>query len=680
MTPLDPRELQRRVLLALAVLITGVVALAIPTPASAASPAPVPAGADWLTVVNYYRSMAGVSPVVEDPAWSAGALAHSRYMVRNGVVAHDEVDGATAWTPEGDAAGNAGNVAVHSSASTTARTHIEQWMAGPFHAIGVLRPALRSTGFGQFTDPAAATWRSAATLDVTRGVDPAAARPSTPILFPGDGTSTNLDRMAPESPDPRSFCGWTGTVGLPLVAMLPTAPGSVTASLTGPDGPVTVCALTESSTSGVAASILAGDNAVAIVPKSVLTPGTYTATLSTSGAGAVTWSFTVDPAVADGAPVTAALSSTAPLGAATKFQPLGPIRVVDTRTGLGSRRLAANTEARLDIAGRLGVPARATAVSANLTVVGPGADGYLTAYPCGGAAPEVSALNFGRGQTVPNAAVLPLDATGDLCVVSTTATDLIVDVSGAFSADGTDRYSPVAPARILDTRSTGRIAATGGTITLAVRGVSGIPSAATAIAVNVTAVNPSATPNGYVTVYPCGVMPNASNLNLNPGETRPNLVIVPVSAQGTICLTSTIGTDLLVDVSGFFAPTAARAFTPLAPIRMLDTRQADARLSGRLAGRQFKAGEMVPIMLAGERGIPAGTTAVSANVTVTGARGDGYLTVYPCGARPEVSTVNYRAGVDIANAAQLTLDGSGQICVYAQTAAWVLIDVNGAWG
>ncbi len=681
MTPRIPRELGRRAVVALSTVLTGVVALTAPAPASAATPAAIPASSDWLTVVNYYRSMAGVSPVSDNAAWSAGAIAHSTYMVRNAVITHDEVDGAAWWTPEGDAAGNSGNVAVHSSATATPRAHIEQWMSGPFHAIGVLRPTLRSTGFGQFTDPAAGTWRSAATLDVTRGIDASAGRPAAPVLFPGDGTTTNLDRMSPESPDPRSFCGWSGTVGLPLIAMFPTAPGGSTATLTGPNGPVTVCTLTAESTNGVAAAILAGDNAVSVLPKTVLTPGTYTATVTTAAAGTVTWSFTIDPAVANGTPTgpPPVLTATAALGSPTMFQPLTPTRVVDSRTGRGTRRLAANTVTRLDVAGQQGVPSIATAVSANLTVVAPAGDGYLTAYPCGANPPDVSALNFRRGQTVPNAAVLPLDATGDLCVISTAATELLVDVSGAFSTAGTDRYTPVPPARLLDTRGGRRVPAAGGTITLQVRGVGGVPAGSTAVALNVTAVNPDATPNGYVTVYPCGAMPNASNLNLSPGETRPNLVIAPLSAAGTICLTSTIGTDLLADVAGFFSPSGARSFTPLAPIRMLDTRQSDTRLGGVLAGRQFRAGEEIRVKFAGERGIPAGTVAVSANVTVTGARADGFLTVYPCGARPEVSTVNFQTGIDIANAAQLTLDAGGQVCVYSQSSAWVLIDVNGAW-
>lgn len=683
MTPSMRRDQGRRVSVGLLTLLAVLAVLPLGAAAAAPVPTPVAPTAPWLTVVNHYRSMAGLAPVVEDPAWSAGATAHSRYLLDNGTIAHDEIDGARSWTPEGDAAGNASNVAVHSSASFTARQHIEQWMSGPFHAIGILRPQLRVTGFGHVTDAGTAPWRSAATLDVGRGVDRSVPIPASPVLFPGNGTTTSLDRLATESPDPKSFCGWSGDAGLPLLALFPTDPGTATASLTGPSGPVALCALTAANTTGVAQSILAGERAAVVLPRTVLAPGRYDVTVATSGAGSVSWSFTVDPSVANG-PVTPTtpLPSTVALGPAAGLQPLPPTRLVDTRTRLGAVRLTAGVVTPLVLAGKLGVPADASALSANLTVVAPDQGGYLTAAPCGASMPDVSSLNFSARQVVANAAVLPLSADGRLCVVSTANTDLLIDVSGALRPSGSERYTPLAPARILDTRSgTGgsRRVAPGGRITLVVRNVGGVPANATAVALNVTAVAPDATPNGYVTVYPCGTVPNASNLNLAPGETRPNLVLAPVSADGTVCLMSTVGTDLLADVAGAFASSGGRSFTPLAPIRMFDSRQGDTRLNAGLGGARLTAGGIVRVPLAGVRGVPAGATAVSVNLTVTDAQGTGYLTAFPCGARPDVSNVNFARGTDVANAAQVTLDPQGAVCVYASATTHVLVDVNGVW-
>ena len=127
------------------VLIGGAIGFGSPDPVSAV------ADDDWLGVVNTYRAMSGVAPVAANSTWSAEAEAHSCYMLKNGIT-HDEVPGATGYTPGGDTAGNSGNVAVSSSFSATARSHIDLWMTGPFHAIGVLRHNLGTSGFGLCAD------------------------------------------------------------------------------------------------------------------------------------------------------------------------------------------------------------------------------------------------------------------------------------------------------------------------------------------------------------------------------------------------------------------------------------------------------------------------------------------------------------------------------------------------
>ena len=149
----------------------GLAAASFVSTASASTPSPafIPPTADWLTTVNYFRAMAGLGSVVEDGSMSAGAAAHSCYMLYNGI-SHDETPGLQGYTPEGDVAGNSGNVAVSSLINTSARSHVELWMSGPFHAIGILRPNLHSTGFGKCDFASTPTWHSGATLDVLRGL------------------------------------------------------------------------------------------------------------------------------------------------------------------------------------------------------------------------------------------------------------------------------------------------------------------------------------------------------------------------------------------------------------------------------------------------------------------------------------------------------------------------------
>ena len=138
----------------------------------------------WLTVVNAYRGMSGLGPVTENSTWSAEAQAHSCYLLYNGI-SHDEVPGNPGYTAGGDIAGNSGNVAVSSSTSATARNHIDLWMTGPFHAIGILRPKLATSGFGICADAATSPWRSGGTLDVLRGINPQGPVPTNATVFPG---------------------------------------------------------------------------------------------------------------------------------------------------------------------------------------------------------------------------------------------------------------------------------------------------------------------------------------------------------------------------------------------------------------------------------------------------------------------------------------------------------------
>ena len=115
---------------------------------------------------------------------------------------------------------------------------------------------------------------------------------------------------------------------------------------------------------------------------------------------------------------------------------------------------------------------------------------------------------------------------------------------------------PVSPARILDTRINQGAAGPvgqGGTINLRVRGAGGVPNSnVTGVVLNVTATAPTA--GTFVTVYPDDIgRPLASNLNLTPGMTRPNLVMVKLGASGGVNLYNLAGSvHLVADVVGYY--------------------------------------------------------------------------------------------------------------------------------
>jgi len=72
------------------------------------------------------------------------------------------------------------------------------------------------------------------------------------------------------------------------------------------------------------------------------------------------------------------------------------------------------------------------AVAAQFTSVAPARTGYVTVHPCLAATPAVSMLRFPTMTNVATLANSPTSTTGEWCVVSNAATDLVVDVSGWF--------------------------------------------------------------------------------------------------------------------------------------------------------------------------------------------------------------------------------------------------------
>lgn len=94
-----------------------------------------------------------------------------------------------------------------------------------------------------------------------------------------------------------------------------------------------------------------------------------------------------------------------PVRSSSRFVPLPPERVLDTRSGLGDVRgpLPSGRPVRLNLGGRGGVPGvGVTAVVLNVTVVAPSGPGHLTVFPPERELPLASNLNYVRGQTVSN--------------------------------------------------------------------------------------------------------------------------------------------------------------------------------------------------------------------------------------------------------------------------------------
>jgi hypothetical protein len=123
------------------------------------------------------------------------------------------------------------------------------------------------------------------------------------------------------------------------------------------------------------------------------------------------------------------------------------------------------------------------------------------------------------------------------------------------SAAGTFFYT-VTPCRVLDTRPpvNAPISASSGRA-IQIAGLCGIPSTATAVTMNVTAVG--ATSQGILSVYPAGSVPPNYTVAFGAGQVRAASTVIGLSSFGTVMVAfftpSGQGqTDFIIDVSGYF--------------------------------------------------------------------------------------------------------------------------------
>jgi hypothetical protein len=71
----------------------------------------------------------------------------------------------------------------------------------------------------------------------------------------------------------------------------------------------------------------------------------------------------------------------------------------------------------------------------NLTTVVPaeGSLGWLTAFPNGDSTPDASTVNAPDGGVVASSAIVPAGAEGSISVYASSATNLLLDISGYFA-------------------------------------------------------------------------------------------------------------------------------------------------------------------------------------------------------------------------------------------------------
>ncbi|NND74662.1 MAG: hypothetical protein HKN44_06605 [Ilumatobacter sp.] len=316
-----------------------------------------------------------------------------------------------------------------------------------------------------------------------------------------------------------------------------------------------------------------------------------------------------------------------------EFHPLDPDRILDTRPEQGEYDVAplgvktagkatatGGTEGEFvfDPLGRGGLPTDAAdvlAVVMTITITEPSHDGYLSVYPTGyefggGGGEDISALlTFGKGDNVPNLAIVGLGDGGTMTFNSNMTEQgtyhVVVDVFGWISTSnygvGGSRLELVDPGRILDTRSlpnprgSGVSLQAGDTMVLPIRGVDAVSPAqpdivpddpaVTAVLVNIALVNQNPTSaDTFVSITPRPLTPGSprtANSLVKPGGIHANTTIIPVDPlTGNVAIYNNLGElDIVIDMLGYFksgvpAATNRGRVVPLeAPFRSFDTRK-----------------------------------------------------------------------------------------------------------
>ncbi|HEX7473356.1 MAG TPA: hypothetical protein VF323_09755, partial [Candidatus Limnocylindrales bacterium] len=242
---------------------------------------------------------------------------------------------------------------------------------------------------------------------------------------------------------------------------------------------------------------------------------------------------------------------------------------------------------------------------------------------------------------------------------------------------GGTTYIPITPVRVLNTIAgvglTGMFT-TGVARTWQVAGFGTIPLNAVAVTGNVAVTGQQSAGYLAVTVTPTNTPPSAT-INFPIGEVRANNVTIPLSSAGKLSAVfkglSGKKTHLVFDVTGYFlADTSGATYTPITPVRVLNT------LAGLGLTGKFVAGTPRTLTIAGLNGIPGGATAITGNVAVVAPTKAGFASVTkdPT-ATPSTSTINFPAASTRANGVFAPLNASGELSIYYGAAPGSTVDV-----
>jgi len=235
--------------------VLAAVTLALPSGAASAAVAITKAGSNVAPVadsqdpylwLSYFRHLGGESSLARNTTFEAGIAAHVRYLANHSLLCetnvHDELLSPLGLCPANPYATAAGKAAANNSditrvsVNTTPRAAITNWFTSAFHALVLLDPKLRTTGYASYYTPnplslSNLAWPFTAGVDVYRGRT--GTYNGSVLAFPATGAASPLTsyQVGTETPEPfrstttSSPChswGSLSTVSAPVIVQWPT--------------------------------------------------------------------------------------------------------------------------------------------------------------------------------------------------------------------------------------------------------------------------------------------------------------------------------------------------------------------------------------------------------------------------------------------------------------------------
>jgi len=408
---------------------------------------------------------------------------------------------------------------------------------------------------------------------------------------------------------------------------------------------------------------------------------------------------------------------TQPPTPASYHQALTPSRLLDTRSSLGLGSTSGTTKAdtpvgpdsttTLQIAGDTvtttsntptTIDPSVTAVAIDVTATAESGNGDITAYADGTQRPITSSTNYVTNTTVTGYQIVPVGLDGKIAFYNggseVGTTHLIIDITGYFTTNaalaGDQTYTPLTNAtRVLDTLTgtgghTGTVA-NGASINVTIAGANAIPTTATAVAINLTAIG--AAGGGYLQAYATGTTPsNDTALTYGANNIASMAADVPISTNastnGDITIANEGGasaaTNIIGDVTGYYTTNlTGKTYHTANPTRLVDTRSGIGGKTG--AEPSDSAYTITQAAIDTVTTTPNATLALMLTATEPTANGDAI--VYPDGQpQPTTSNLNWITSQTIANLNLTPISSStGEIDIYNASAGTTqfVVDCSG---